>query len=106
MKQYQQLLQHILDNGNPHSDRTGVSAISFFGYQSRYNLREGFPVVTTNRVPFRWVAEEFFGFYPTMRMGKTYGRTKRTRKNSDAKKVISVRFTDICGEVSAAIILK
>lgn len=62
MKQYQQLLQHILDNGTAHSDRTGVGTISVFGYQNRYNLREGFPIVTTKRVPFRWVAEELFWF--------------------------------------------
>lgn len=62
MKQYQQLLQHILDNGMRHSDRTGVGTISVFGYQNRYNLREGFPIVTTKRVPFRWVAEELFWF--------------------------------------------
>jgi thymidylate synthase len=62
MKQYQQLLQHVLDNGTRHSDRTGVGTISVFGYQNRYNLREGFPIVTTKRVPFRWVAEELFWF--------------------------------------------
>jgi len=62
MKQYQQLLQHILDNGNRHEDRTGVGTISTFGYQTRFNLREGFPIVTTKRVPFRWVAEELFWF--------------------------------------------
>lgn len=62
MKQYQELLQHILDNGARHSDRTGVGTISVFGFQNRYNLREGFPIVTTKRVPFRWIAEELFWF--------------------------------------------
>ncbi|HEY0426346.1 MAG TPA: thymidylate synthase [Pyrinomonadaceae bacterium] len=62
MKQYQELLRHILDNGARHSDRTGVGTISVFGYQTRYDLREGFPIVTTKRVPFRWVAEELFWF--------------------------------------------
>jgi thymidylate synthase len=62
MKQYQQLLQHILDNGTRHQDRTGVGTISVFGYQTRYDLRLGFPIVTTKRVPFRWVAEELFWF--------------------------------------------
>ena len=62
MKQYQALLQHILDNGTRHSDRTGVGTISTFGYQTRYDLRKGFPIVTTKRVPFRWVAEELFWF--------------------------------------------
>jgi thymidylate synthase len=62
MKQYQTLLRHILDNGNRHEDRTGVGTISTFGYQTRFDLREGFPIVTTKRVPFRWVAEELFWF--------------------------------------------
>lgn len=62
MKQYQELLRHILDNGTRHEDRTGVGTISVFGYQTRYDLREGFPIVTTKRVPFRWVAEELFWF--------------------------------------------
>jgi thymidylate synthase len=62
MKQYQELLRHILDNGTRHEDRTGVGTISVFGYQTRYDLREGFPIVTTKRVPFRWIAEELFWF--------------------------------------------
>jgi thymidylate synthase len=62
MKQYQELLRHILDKGIRHEDRTGVGTISTFGYQTRFDLREGFPIVTTKRVPFRWVAEELFWF--------------------------------------------
>ncbi len=62
MKQYQELLRHILENGTRHEDRTGVGTISVFGYQTRYDLRAGFPIVTTKRVPFRWVAEELFWF--------------------------------------------
>ncbi|HEY0459824.1 MAG TPA: thymidylate synthase [Pyrinomonadaceae bacterium] len=62
MKQYQALLRHILDHGTRHEDRTGVGTLSVFGYQTRYDLREGFPIVTTKRVPFRWVAEELFWF--------------------------------------------
>ncbi len=62
MKQYQELLRHILENGTRHEDRTGVGTLSVFGYQTRYNLRDGFPIVTTKRVPFRWVAEELFWF--------------------------------------------
>ena len=62
MKQYQTLLRHILNNGTRHEDRTGVGTISVFGYQNRYDLRDGFPIVTTKRVPFRWVAEELFWF--------------------------------------------
>jgi thymidylate synthase len=62
MKQYHDLLKHVLDNGVRHEDRTGVGTISVFGYQTRFNLRDGFPIVTTKRVPFRWVAEELFWF--------------------------------------------
>lgn len=62
MKQYQELLRHILDNGTRHSDRTGVGTISVFGYQTRYDLRDGFPIVTTKRVPFRWIFEELAWF--------------------------------------------
>lgn len=62
MKQYHDLLRHILDTGVRHEDRTGTGTISTFGYQTRFNLRDGFPIVTTKRVPFRWVAEELFWF--------------------------------------------
>jgi thymidylate synthase len=62
MKQYKELLKYILDNGTRHEDRTGVGTISVFGYQTRFDLRTGFPIVTTKRVPFRWVAEELFWF--------------------------------------------
>jgi thymidylate synthase len=62
MKQYHDLLRSILDNGTEHEDRTGVGTISHFGYQTRFDLRRGFPIVTTKRVPFRWVAEELFWF--------------------------------------------
>ncbi|MDX6694419.1 MAG: thymidylate synthase [Blastocatellia bacterium] len=62
MKQYQDLLRSILARGARHEDRTGVGTISHFGYQTRFDLRAGFPLVTTKRVPFRWIAEELFWF--------------------------------------------
>jgi thymidylate synthase len=62
MKQYHDLLRSILENGVTHQDRTGVGTISHFGYQTRFDLREGFPIVTTKKVPFRWIAEELFWF--------------------------------------------
>ncbi len=62
MKQYQELLKHILDTGTRHEDRTGVGTISVFGYQTRFDLREGFPIVTTKKVPFRWIFEELAWF--------------------------------------------
>jgi thymidylate synthase len=62
MKQYHDLLKSILENGSEHHDRTGVGTISHFGYQTRFDLREGFPIVTTKKIPFRWIAEELFWF--------------------------------------------
>jgi len=62
MKQYHDLLKSILAHGKQHHDRTGVGTISHFGFQTRFDLREGFPLVTTKQVPFRWVAEELFWF--------------------------------------------
>jgi len=62
MKQYHDILRSILEHGTAHQDRTGVGTISHFGYQTRFDLRAGFPIVTTKRVPFRWVAEELFWF--------------------------------------------
>jgi thymidylate synthase len=62
MRQYHDLLKYILEHGTRHDDRTGTGTISTFGYQTRFDLREGFPIVTTKRVPFRWVAEELFWF--------------------------------------------
>lgn len=62
MRQYQELLRYILENGARHQDRTGVGTISVLGYQTRFDLRETFPIVTTKKVPFRWIAEELFWF--------------------------------------------
>jgi thymidylate synthase len=62
MRQYHELLRSILTNGKEHFDRTGVGTISHFGYQTRFDLSEGFPIVTTKKIPFRWVAEELFWF--------------------------------------------
>ncbi len=62
MKQYHDLLKSILTHGTEHRDRTGVGTISHFGYQTRFDLRDGFPIVTTKKIPFRWVAEELFWF--------------------------------------------
>jgi thymidylate synthase len=62
MKQYHDLLRSILANGREHRDRTGVGTISHFGYQTRFDLRAGFPIVTTKKIPFRWIAEELLWF--------------------------------------------
>lgn len=62
MRQYHDILRSILEHGTEHEDRTGVGTISHFGFQTRFDLREGFPIVTTKKVPFRWIAEELFWF--------------------------------------------
>ncbi|KQX51688.1 thymidylate synthase [Paenibacillus sp. Root444D2] len=62
MKAYQELLQDILTNGTKKEDRTGTGTISVFGRQMRFDLAEGFPLVTTKRVPFRLIASEMLWF--------------------------------------------
>lgn len=62
MKQYLDLLQHIMTNGEDTSDRTGVGTRSVFGYQMRFNVSDGFPLLTTKRLPFRIILEELLWF--------------------------------------------
>lgn len=62
MKQYLDLCKHVLHNGVKKEDRTGTGTISTFGYQMRFNLQEGFPLLTTKRTPFRLIASELLWF--------------------------------------------
>ena len=62
MKQYLELVEYILANGERKEDRTGTGTISVFGYQTKYDLREGFPLLTTKKVLFAAVVRELLWF--------------------------------------------
>ena len=62
MKQYLDLLRHILEHGRPKDDRTGTGTLSVFGHQTRYDLSDGFPLLTTKKLHFKSIAYELLWF--------------------------------------------
>ena len=62
MRQYHQLLRHVLEHGELREDRTGVGTLSVFGAQTRFDLRQGFPLVTTKRVHLKSIIHELLWF--------------------------------------------
>ncbi len=76
MKQYLELLRHLLDSGTSKKDRTGTGTLSLFGYQMRFDLCEGFPLVTTKKLHLRSIIHELLWFL------KGSGNIKYLRDNN------------------------
>ncbi|MDQ6813442.1 MAG: thymidylate synthase [Bacteroidota bacterium] len=119
MQQYQQLLQHILDNGITKTDRTGTGTISVFGYQMRFDLSHGFPLVTTKKLHLKSIIYELLWFLKgdtnvkylnehgvriwnewadeSGDLGPVYGKQWRSWQNADGKAIDQI--TDVIRQI-------
>src|SRR5215211_7267867 len=121
MQQYLDLLQHILKNGVQKHDRTGTGTISTFGYQMRFNLQEGFPLVTTKKLHLKSIIHELLWFLKGQtniaylkengvsiwnewanengELGPVYGKQWRSWEGADGKTIDQV--SDIINQIKS-----
>jgi thymidylate synthase len=119
MQQYHQLLQYILDNGARKTDRTGTGTISCFGYQLRFDLQKGFPMVTTKKLHLKSIVHELLWFLKgetniaylkengvsiwnewadeNGELGPVYGKQWRSWEGADGKVVDQI--TDVISQI-------
>jgi thymidylate synthase len=101
MQQYHQLLRHILENGVQKTDRTGTGTQSVFGYQFRFNLQEGFPLVTTKKLHLKSIIYELLWFLrgetniaylnEQGELGPVYGKQWRSWEGKDGKVIDQIK---------------